>query len=685
MTKPIMRYVVDWDDDLFPCVNTLKTDALNVMHNGLSTDKGLVNLHWYSIHKSGINSAAVSFTQEETEYGLRKLHVVTGTNTTAGAYFGRTGVVNDINVTNATVYTAVFWIKASVGSGVGMTFLMENSSGSQTFTLSSSWQKITRTFTTSGITTSFKITKTNSATDCTFDVTGFMIVAGSSAPNGFNVGETSNLYDVITDDVKSATWKIGRRNWQSKMPDEGTVELTLDNSTRRYSPEYTLSPLYGSVPQRAKIRVDIQTPGATTWNTLFSGWTRNHQPQPGKTRNKQATINGDQGRFQLDRIQYNKKLTGEIKTVDQVIYDVILRGYLSGATALQTILNRSKLNACYLVDPAAIMSLDTGVSEIPIYGEDWGVNSNATKVIEQLMQVEQGFFFIDRSGVVTFYNRDHYRDPALAPSATAVSMDTDATNFSYVYGQSYYNTVSLTYRPKSGRVDTVWETKPAIRMSPRSRKEVDVKFEYPEGKKITVSSVNGFNGGVDDSTYTALSGPSDESANVGVSYSGLNGRGKLVITNSTYKRVYVTVALKGNIVESIGGQIAEAVDSDGLAGGKIQMTENVRLVTEEDAALNLADFLLSIHKDAFGQFTSFTLDNKDDARLNKIISVKLGSRVTVSEYQTGHSADYAVIGESGAWMPGSLKMTYDLFPLSRINKTWILGTSVLGVDTWLGY
>ncbi len=686
MTKPVMRYIVDWDNDQFPCVDALKTDALNVMHTGKSTDKGLVNLHWWSINKTAISGATVAFAQIETDYGLRVYRVVTGTNTGAGGFFGWDGT-SDINVTTGVAYTAVMWIRATAGSGTSMKLDMDNSTASTTFVISGSWQKITLNFTVTGglSRTAFKIYKNNSATNVTFEATGFMIVAGSSAPNGFNVGETSNLYDVITEDVKSAQWKIGRRKWDATMPDEGTIDLALDNSSRRYSPEYTGSPLFGSVPQRAKIRVDIQTPGGTTWNTLFSGWTRNYEPAPGKTRNKQASIRGDQGRFQLDRIQYNKKLTGDIKTVDQVIYDVILRGYLSGATALQTILNRSKLNACYLVNPATIMSLDTGVSSIPIYGEDWGVSANATKVIEQLMQVEQGFFFIDRSGVVTFYNRDHYRDPALAPSATAISIDTDAINFNYVYGQSYYNAVSLTYRPKSARVDTVWESKPSIVVNARRRIEMDVKFEYPEGKKLTISSVNGFDGGVDDSTYTAMAGTVDESANVGVIFKSENGRGKLTITNSTYKRIRVTVELKGNIVESIGGQIADAVDADGLAGGKIQMTENVRLITEEDPARNLADFLLSMHKDNLGQFTNFTLDNKDDTRLNKIINVKLGSRVTVSEYQTGHSADYAVIGESGQWMPGSLKMTYDLFPLARINKTWIVGRSVLGVDTYLGY
>jgi glutaminase len=57
MTTPFMRFAIDWDDDLFICRNVLKTDALNVMHNGISSDKGLVNLHWFGINKSLISGA----------------------------------------------------------------------------------------------------------------------------------------------------------------------------------------------------------------------------------------------------------------------------------------------------------------------------------------------------------------------------------------------------------------------------------------------------------------------------------------------------------------------------------------------------------------------------------------------------------------------------------------------------
>src|SRR5574342_257792 len=134
--QPILRIGVDWNDDFFICYDAQRTDVLNRLHTGLSSDTGLVNLHWYGVNTSGINSAVVSVTQSFTPYGVRLLHCVTGTNTTAGAYFGRTGSTNDFNVTSSHTYTAIFWIKATVGSGTSFQIALENSTGNGTFTIS---------------------------------------------------------------------------------------------------------------------------------------------------------------------------------------------------------------------------------------------------------------------------------------------------------------------------------------------------------------------------------------------------------------------------------------------------------------------------------------------------------------------------------------------------------------------
>lgn len=690
MTVPVMRFAVDWDSDLFLCYESRTTDALNRLHTGISSDTNLVNLHWHGVTTSGIDTATVSFQQEETLYGLRQFHVVTGTGTAAGAYFGRTGGTNIFNVTNGNTYTAVFWIKANVGTGVTFAFSMENSVGGQSVVVTGDWQKVTRTFTATSTTTAFKLIKVISATNVTFDATGFMIVDGSTAPNGFNVGNTSNLYDVMS--PLDASWNSGSTKWADRMFGEGELTLSLDNEDKRYSPEYSSSPLFGSIMQRQRITVDIQTPGGTTCNPLWRGWTRPIEVKPGTNRNKQARLTAGQGKFILDELPFAPRFAGETYTIDEIITQIALRGFSSAATALQINLNRSRLNAAYYVDPDDILDLDTGLNDFVLYGEDWGQGDsnkslrNSTRTLTDLNEVEMGWLYINRAGKLCFRNRTHYIDPATEPAAETISIDSDSVDFDYKFGTAYYNTVELTYRPKDTRVGIVWQTKADIVLGAKGSKETDVKFEYEEGRKLTVTEVNAFGDADPYSTFTATAGGATVNSSIFAQFtSEKNGRGKLILKNRSNQKVSVSVILRGTIVESYGGQIVNTVDEDGLTGGRIQLNKSTRLIDDADIALNLADYHLQIHKDPFGMFTSFTLDNKDDDRLNSIIDISIGTRVNISETQTAHAEEYVVIGERAEYRTNHLRMTYNLFPLFRVQDYWIIGQSVLGTHTYLGY
>lgn len=691
MTKPIVRHAVDWDDDQFICVNARLTDALNRLHTSLSTDPSFVALHWNLIHTSAINSSTISLAQAVTDYGIRQLHVVTGTNTTAGAYFGRTGSTNDFIVSNATVYTATFWIKATVGSGTSFTISMENSSGSSTFTISSSWQKVTRTFTMAGTTTAFKIAKNSSATNVTFDVTGFMIVPGSTAPNGFNVGHSTNLYDVLQDnvkgDVKSAKWSLGKVDWLSTGLKEGTASLTLDNENRTYSPEYSGGPLYGYMKQRLLFAIDVQDPVLLTWTRCWSGFISSYLPEPGKTTgNKECTIKAEQGKFQLDQIEYTTPQIGTL-TADAVIRQLVLNGFNSAATPLQAVASRSKTGAGYTVKESDIMALDTGASDLEVTGESWGEGSTASRVIDELMKVERGFCFIDRSGVVKFYNRRHYFDPALTPSTTAVNLNTEAIDFDYSYGDNYYNQVKVSYYPAAeSTTEVLWQSNGRIGIAGKRQKIITAKLEYTEGKKKTASTVNPFDGTPDASTITVLNGGSATGQVTGEILSEENGRIKIALKNGSRQGAFISVVLKGTATESFGGQNIEVTDGSlGVRGGKMTLEVKSKLLTSEVQARNLANYLLNMLKTPAGAFKYYQLMSKTDAALQKILNTGIGSKVSVSEYQTGHSGTYIVCGEDHEWMPGVLKTKFYLWPIDRINTYWILGTSVLGTGTFLGY
>lgn len=683
--NPDMRFGFDWDNDWFICYEAVPTDALNRIHTGLSSDVGLVALHWNYIDRSAYSGATtISTVQEHTLYGIRKMRCVTGTNTTAGAYFGYNGVTRNFTVTNGAVYTASFWVKDTGATGVNFTATMENSGGaSTTFNITSDWQRVNITFTAASTTTAWRIRKTNSATSVTFDTTGFILVEGSFAPVGFNVGDASNRYDNLNNQVvEAANWSFGRKNWTNTMFDEGTAQLTLRNDSRIFMPENTLSPLYGKMLQRRKVTIDTRSPGHTTWTRMFTGWTDDYDPILNKTIGQlQTIVTCTQGRWQLDDIQYNKPVSGT-QTADQVIRSVILSGFTSAATPYQVILNTARLNACYFVNPADILSLDTGVSTIATTGSGWGGDMNATRVITDVMNIERGFVFIDRSGVVKFYNRYHYHDPALTPSTTAINLDTDATERSYVYGEAYHNVVRVTYRPSGTNAGTIWTSKEPVEVEPGETKEINVKLEYEEGAKVTVDDITPFGAADPSSTYTTS--PAYAKAKTNITYVLENGRVKLTIFNFSRQRLTFDIALRGSIIESYGGATVER--SEDVRGGKIPLAVDSKQLTEENDAKNLGDYLLGIHDRTVGEFRDFTIKSKNATWFADIVNVSIGSKVSLSETQTGHNQTYYVIAENGSWLPGTgIDMTYTVFPWFRTQQPWVLGTSVLGTNTVLGY
>lgn len=691
MVAPILRVGVDWDDDLFICYDALQTDVLNRMHTGLTSDPGFTNLHWNYINTSAINSAVLSFVQGVTDYGIRQFHVVTGTNTTAGAYFGRTGTTNDFAVTNATTYTAVFWIKATVGSGTSFLFSMENSTGNTTFSVTTSWQKVTRTFTTTGTTTAFKIVKNTSATDVTFDMTGFMIVAGSTAPNGFNVGHATNLYDTLADltrrDVRSVNWQVGRRDWKNLMIEEGIANLTLDNSTKRYSPEYASSPLYGYLGGRVLTTIEIQDPITLAWKRKFTGWTRQIKPEPGGTSRREATLTCEQGKFQLERIKYTKLPSTATGTADTIIKDIINNGFISGATPLQVIMSKTKLGAGYFRAEADIMSIEAGVSTLSLTGEDWGAGQKATQALQEILKVDQGFFFIDGNGKVIYYNRLHYVDPATTPTAITINLDSETIGQAYGYGNPYYNHAQITYYLKRTTTETVWESpSEGIVVRGRRTRTVDVNFEHTEGSKKTIQSINSFTASVNPSTIQLMNYVATQQGNVtGEILEVENGRAKLLLRNSAPMNLRVGVTLRGVTIDSSGGQVVTVLKSGGAIGGQVTVSERSKLLTSESEARNLGVDLLNRFRSGIGEFTNIRFLPRDNTWLQHALNAEQGAKLALSETQTGHTGNYVVIGEQHDWRPGMLNSTISLYNLNRQTKYWIIGTSALNTDAYLGY
>jgi hypothetical protein len=70
--------------------------------------------------------------------------------------------------------------------------------------------------------------------------------------------------------VITANWFLGMRGPYREIADDSMLELTLDNSDRRFSPEYAASPLAGLLVPFRPVR--IQSNDGTTTRTHWLGW-----------------------------------------------------------------------------------------------------------------------------------------------------------------------------------------------------------------------------------------------------------------------------------------------------------------------------------------------------------------------------------------------------------------------------
>ena len=68
-------------------------------------------------------------------------------------------------------------------------------------------------------------------------------------------GDFTDTYDNITDRIISANWFLGMDEAYMDAADASSLMLTLNNSDRRYSPEYAASPLSGSLVPFRPVRM----------------------------------------------------------------------------------------------------------------------------------------------------------------------------------------------------------------------------------------------------------------------------------------------------------------------------------------------------------------------------------------------------------------------------------------------
>jgi len=188
----------------------------------------------------------------------------------------------------------------------------------------------------------------------------------------------SNIWTDITAYVISFSTKRGRQNTLGRI-EAGTAELVLDNSDRRFDPTYTSSPYSPNVVPMKKLRISATYSGTTY--RLFVGHIESWPPDwPGG----------------LDA-------TTTIRCSDAFKYFALKK--LNGAYSNEFTNWSIDTWLTNISWPAADRSLASGQSQIQ---SGTFTNTPALQHFQNVVDVENGLFFMGGDGKATFQNR-HYR------------------------------------------------------------------------------------------------------------------------------------------------------------------------------------------------------------------------------------------------------------------------------------
>lgn len=182
-----------------------------------------------------------------------------------------------------------------------------------------------------------------------------------------------NVFDSITSDVKSVQISRGRRNDLTSF-EQGRCVLSLKDPNGKYNPENASSPLHIYLDTHRPVRVYASHFGSDY--DLFNGF--------------------------ISRIEHNPERSAQESTIEAVDFYEWLNAAKPtiGATGETTVgeIIGLLLDAVQWTDPS-MRDLDTG-KVVPDFSAD-GTRS-ALAIIQELLSIDLGMFFIDGSGVAAY-------------------------------------------------------------------------------------------------------------------------------------------------------------------------------------------------------------------------------------------------------------------------------------------
>jgi hypothetical protein len=624
------------------CWDARPGDALNILPRPLTYST-------IDYRKTGVVSSAVKQILE-TPYGFWIFNVQTGTGLNNGLIIGQddTPTTDDIPVSPSSPYSVAVWVRLPSGSSsVPFVLRVKDQTGatlftSSSFTLTTSWQKVSVSGSTGASSSyiSIEVVKSNNATDVAFQAVGFMLVAGSVIPDGYNAGDASNLYDCVTDRVVDANWFLGIHKPYQDDADDSILKLTLTNSDKRYSPEYASSPLSGFlVPYR---QVQIQSDDGTTLRTHWTGWLESIQPKPNQDGERTVEVTAAGAMLFFQDVSTSIELQ-ENKRTDEIISALLPQVSLPPALTRTTLLDLSGYSelgvTTYLPDMTIPNTLETGKTTLAYAADNWvhrgDTNDqkkdtfNVYRAIKDVVAAERGRFFFDRTGQAVFWNRHHL----IINTTVVATFDNVMTELSYEYAGlgEFKNEVIVTCHPRAvsaSSSDLLWQLDKPVTLQPKEVRKLTASYKDDTNNRI----------GGKDVSVTGVTF-SDGTGHVNLTEGGAS-RAVLELANDsqTASATLATCEVRGTKITDFGQMEAHSRDNTSIAFyGQRTLNMNLASVDNLDYAQTIADFERARRSQPNGKVKSLTLVShavNGGGQHTEQLSRTIGDLIRVQEAQT---------------------------------------------------
>lgn len=482
--------------------------------------------------------------------------------------------------------------------------------------------------------------------------------------------------DEITADVMSAEWRIGLRNSQIRMADENVARLVVNNTSGKYAPENTASPLFGQLTPRRRLRI---TEGDMP---LWTGWLSVPQvvyrPMGDASGQSTAILEGVGGKQLLEQLPARLPYYTAV-TADVILTDIFSEELLPPAIADVWRLGDNAMSflgiTSWLGSIANFAHLDEGQFVFEVFGDT--AHDDLWAVIHHLVTAERGYFFFNREGRAVFWNRHRIHSPNM-PIATITSENAHAPmQVGYRYGANMANEVLVESQPRRMSEDEtiLWELDNPIQLAPYASLTIEARLRRESGQYVSANA-----GLVASATF--------ERGSASISITSLGSKALIHLQNNTNRTTILeNLSLQG---ASSARQNALAVmkrDEDSLGQyGRFGMTLKLGAPANAMEIRHIAEYEVLERAQPKGVIDKLNYIESATQPNPQRLMWTLGSALHIQLQELGHEAEYIIIGEQHKIENAVHQSEYVL--LQKPRPFWVLDEmeyATLGINTWVGY